>query len=266
MTNLVRTLALFSKDRSMGPTENVSGGSQRLPEAMAASLGDAYRPGVRIDAISTDGGGVSVRDASGKVWRAPFAVCTLPYPALRTVAFEPGLPDLDAEAIATMPYTEIVQLHLIPERRFWEEDGLNASMWTDTALERVFAYRDEASGEIAGLTAWINGTGTAGLATAAEADLERLAQDTLRTLRPASEGRVRLARVMRWTGTGSYSGGAYMHFAPGQASRWAGRIGAPLDNRLFFAGEHLSFLHTGMEGAMESGEAAAFAVQDALGV
>jgi monoamine oxidase len=52
-----------------------------------------------------------------------------------------------------------------------------------------------------------------------------------------------------------------MHWAPGQISQWADSIAAP-SSRLAFAGEHLSRLHTGMEGAMESGENAAFYLLD----
>ena len=39
-------------------------------------------------------------------------------------------------------------------------------------------------------------------------------------------------------------------------------MGAPL-GRVHFAGEHLSYLHTGMEGAMEAGQNAADAVIEA---
>jgi len=52
-----------------------------------------------------------------------------------------------------------------------------------------------------------------------------------------------------------------MHWAPGQIAKWAGHMGAPA-GRLSFAGEHLSHLHTGMEGAMESGENAALYLLD----
>ena len=74
---------------------------------------------------------------------------------------------------------------------------------------------------------------------------------------------MRVRAVQRWTASNSRAGGAYMHWAPGQIARWAGRMGEPAD-RLVFAGEHLGLVHTGMEAAMESAERAVAAVQDRL--
>ena len=67
---------------------------------------------------------------------------------------------------------------------------------------------------------------------------------------------------VRWDEDQPLSGGAYMHWAPGQIQPWAERVTQP-SGRLHFAGEHTSFLHTGMEGAMESGERAAYAIIEA---
>lgn len=50
-----------------------------------------------------------------------------------------------------------------------------------------------------------------------------------------------------------------MHWAPGQIKAWAKTMALP-SGRIHFAGEHTSFLHTGMEGAMESGERAAIEI------
>ena len=53
-----------------------------------------------------------------------------------------------------------------------------------------------------------------------------------------------------------------MHWEQRQIQPWAERITEPA-GRLHFAGEHTSYLHTGMEGAMESGERAAYAIIEA---
>lgn len=78
----------------------------------------------------------------------------------------------------------------------------------------------------------------------------------MKTVRPASKGQFDVLAVQDWTKTNPLSGGAYMHWAPGQIGQWASSIATP-SSRLAFAGEHLSRLHMGMEGAMESGENAA---------
>ena len=87
-----------------------------------------------------------------------------------------------------------------------------------------------------------------------------LAEQTLKTLRGV---KATARKVVRWDEAQPLSGGAYMHWAPGQIGAWAQTMGLPA-GRLHFAGEHVSRLHTGMEGAMESAEQAAYAIFEAM--
>lgn len=263
MANVWRTLTLYAEDASLGPSERILGGSSRLTEAMSASLPDgALLLGTTIDSIAERGTHVEV-SANGKTYKAPFAICTLPFPALRRLDLSLATDDAEASsrraAINGLPYTRIHQIHVVPETRFWETDGFPVDMWTDGPIERVFANFDEA-GDIASFTCWVNGTGADPSRT--DEDWFTIAQNEFQRLRGAS---VRGIRVVRWDETQPRSGGAYMHWAPGQIGAWANKMGAP-SGRLHFAGEHLSFLHTGMEGAMESGEQAAHSVLEAAGV
>jgi len=256
IANIWRSLTLYAQDASIGASERLEGGSSRLTEAMAASLADgSLRLNTPVREINERGDHVEVRTDAGSL-TAPFAICTLPFPVLRnSVSLEPARDDpataLRRAAIKTLAYTQIIQVHVVPETRFWEADGLAPEMWTDTSIERVFANYDE-TGEIASLTAWINGGGAVtGLSD--DAWFER-ATGEFQRLRQA---RVRGVKVVRWTEAQTGSGGAYMHWQPGEISAWAETMGAP-SGRIHFAGEHLSNLHTGMEGAMESGERAAY--------
>ena len=261
ISNVWRSLTLYREDSALGASERIDGCSSRLTQAMAGSLPDgAVRLNMPVREITERGDHVEIR-AGNETLTAPFVICTLPFPALRTgvrLAPSPHYPHagLRAAVIRSMAYTRIHQVILAPETRFWEADGLAAEMWTDTAIERVFANHDEA-GEVASLTCWINGDGVRGAATD-EAWFGLAAAEFLR-LRGA---RVRGLKVVRWDEAQAFSGGAYMHWAPGQIRAWAGHIGAP-SGRIHFAGEHLSYLHTGMEGAMETGERAAYEVSEA---
>jgi monoamine oxidase len=257
MLNVWRTATLYATDRAFGtPLAGVRDGAQRLPEAMAAALAAPPRLGATVTAIEAQADSVRVTLDSGETFQSPFALCAIPFPALRRVRIEAPLVDAQREAIGALPYTQIIQLYLEAETPFWERDGLVSDMWTDSLLERLYAQRNAAGAPNGLLLAWINGEGCARYAGKGDAEIELMARQTLATLRPASEGRVRLRRVIRWTEENPLAGGAYMHFAPGQIARWANVMGAPA-GRLHFAGEHLSRFYTGMEGAMESGEAAA---------
>lgn len=255
MLNLWRSLTLFALDSASGPSEEVEGGSQRLPEAMAASLNEGtLRLRTPVSAISADASGVEVR-AENQTLRAAFCVNTLPFPVLRKLVLEQaGEASPLQPIIQAMPYTQIQQVHLELERG--PSDDLPVMMWTDTPIERVFPVRS-ASGEIVSLISWVNGTGVR--RSTSDEDWKVLAEQTLLETRGIE---AKAHAVIRWDEDQALSGGAYMHWAPGQIQAWAERITQPA-GRLHFAGEHTSYLHTGMEGAMESGERAAYAIIEA---
>lgn len=262
MVNAWRTLTLYAGDAALGASERIAGGSSRLTEAMAASLpGDTLRLNTPVDAIHEQGTHVEII-AGGETYTAPFAICTLPFPALRRIALTQSATDPAAEqrraAIDGLPYTRVHQVCVVPESRFWETDGLPLDMWTDGPIERVFTNYDEA-GDVASFTCWVNGMGAK--PETSDDEWFNIAKAEFRRLRGAD---VRGVRVVRWDETQPRSGGAYMHWAPGQIAQWANIMGQP-SGRLYFAGEHLSLLHTGMEGAMESGEQTAHAVMEAAG-
>jgi monoamine oxidase len=251
MLNVWRSMVLFQIDSQTGPSEEVEGGSQRLPEAMAESLPDgSVRLNSTVKAIEMNADRVTVTTDAGSL-SAPFVISTLPFPVMSKL----GLPaELEARRpiIRDMPYTQIQQVHLALDGQ--PTDDLPLMMWTDTPIERVFPVRDKTTGEPVALTCWINGTGIR--EAASDEDWKSLAEDTLLQKRGI---KATALNVTRWDSQTSLAGGAYMHWAPGQVPVWAEEILKPV-GRLHFAGEHTSFLHTGMEGAMESAERAAYAI------
>ncbi|MCC5996293.1 MAG: FAD-dependent oxidoreductase [Oceanicaulis sp.] len=265
MLNVWRSLAIYEQERPLGGSQHVVGGAQRVPETMAARLTNEVRLNQAVRAISADAAGARVRLEDGAELRADFAVCTIPFAALRNLDLDAPLDPVTREAVEEMAYTPIVQLHLEARHGWWEEDGLAPEMWTDSAINRLFAQRGPDGAPTGMLLAWIDGRGALAADDLDDEALESLARDTLAAIRPASEGRVNLAHVQRWTASNPLAGGAYMHWRPGEAQRWADARLQPA-GRLHFAGEHTGDLHTGMEAAMESGERAAIAILDAAGM
>lgn len=305
MVNVWRSMTLFAADRAMGTGSSVvRGGSQALPEAMARALKRPVMLDLAAQEIRVSRSGAQVRvqgfgGARGRInrtMRAGHVVAALPFPVLGKMRLDAPLSVETREAIAGLPYTQIIQMVVEPATRFIEVDGLPIDMWTDGPLERMFSIRDANGSDTGQIMMWLNGTGatamdgplvalrmrqlSASIASSAtapnaspqvrqlfasmaakpiEGDPRLLASEILKGLRPASEGRLRFVRAMQWTASNAYAGGAYMHWAPGQIARWAGRMGAPA-GRLVFAGEHLGLVHTGMEAAFESAEAAAAAI------
>lgn len=259
MMNLYRSLQLYAAARGMGPSLSIEGGAQRLPEAMAKSLKRPVMTGQMISQIEAQTDSVSVTTNTGKTYRALHCICTLPFSALRHITLNAALPTPQSDAVNRLPYTQIYQVHFKANTRFWETDGLPADMWTDSPVERVFASLNS-TGKPTGLfRAWTNGS--AANMWAANEDPQTLIQSEFKRVRPSSKGDIDILGIANWTVSNPLAGGAYMHWAPGQIPAMAETMGQPA-RRLSFAGEHLGYLHTGMEAAMESAENAAFALMD----
>lgn len=253
MLNAFRTGVAFKQESAIGKTGYFADGAQSLPEAMAKALPRAAQTGQEITRIDVGPGSVEIESKGGKTWRAAQVICTVPLPVLAKMNVNAPLSDAQKRAFKELPYTQIMQIHFLAKRPFWEEDGFGASMWTDGPLERLLARPGDDGKPDGVMRAWINGNGAIALNDQSDSELAALCSSELKRLRPASDGEIDVFKVMRWTESNPLAGGAYMHYAPGQVGWAANHIGNSA-GRLHFAGEHLSDLHLGMEGAMESGE------------
>ena len=253
MLNAYRTGVAFKQEAAFGKTGYFVNGAQSLPEAMARALPRALETGQEIIRIDVGANGVEMESKNGKTWRAAQVVCAVPLPVMEKMTVNAPLSEVQKQAFKELPYTQIIQVHFRAKRPFWKEDGFGASMWTDGPLERLLARPGDDGLPDGILRAWINGTGATTLNAKSDEELAALCSSELKRLRPASDGQVDIFKVVRWTESNPLAGGAYLHYAPGQVSWAAGNVGTSA-GRLHFAGEHLSNLHLGMEGAMESGE------------
>jgi len=262
MANVWRSLQLYQQDSAIGLSGSIEGGAQRLPEAMAGEI-KKIKINFKVNRINSTQEAVEISDGSNTL-RAQHCIAALPFPVLNNISLNPKPPILQQFALKNLPYTQILQLHLTPEFPFWERDGLPISMWTDSPIERIFPITNTENDTV-GLLAWINGTGATALQSSSDEQLGRLVKDQFKQFRPSSNGKITLNETIRWTKNNPLAGGAYMHWAPGQIQKFAATMGNSI-GRIHLAGEHLSLLHTGMEGAMESGQNAALAIMEKMNI
>lgn len=252
--HIARTAAIYRSQP--GPIRTVTGGSQRLPEAMARALRSPLRFGARVAGIAADARSVTVRLASGASLSARFAICTIPFAALRGVTIDAALPAAIAGLIPELPYTRATFAYLAAAEPFWESDGLGGTLWTDEPLlGRVFVLgRDPAM-----LKVWTTGASADRLDRMPEHEAGAAIVAALAAARPASAGKIRFLRRFSWQQR-DLARGIYHHLAPGLGGALTEAVQNPGTGRLKFAGEHLAATASGMEGALESGEAAARAI------
>jgi monoamine oxidase len=252
--NVARASAIFRSQP--GPVRTIGGGSQRLPEAMAAALSSEVRLGRRVAGITEGPGDVRIHFPSGSTLSARHVICTIPFsvmrPAMRSsFSFAAPLAPAIEQARRTLPYTSALFTYLSSRTPFWQEGGGAATLWSDDPLiGRVFVLSDAP----AMLKVWIAGPQVdrhqrpnPGAVVAA---IERA--------RPAARGQLSVLRQFDWQHQ-PFANGIYHHIGAGDAATLAAAT-AHVGRRLHFAGEHLAIAASGMEGALESGERAVQAV------
>ncbi len=236
------------------------GGNQRIPEGMARAVKHDLQLGLRAVGIRDGRDRAEVQLEDGRVVRAKRIIVTAPFSALRLCALDAPLHPLQRQAIYRLGYTNVTQLHFEPTRKFWEEDGLPPSMWTDSPAARFMALRNDPANpkDITSFIAFANDRvanqlDRLGAQGSSDYVLGHLAQ-----LRPSTKGALRFVKFWSWQ-LDPFAGGAYAAWRPGQLSTMARSVAQPA-GRIHFAGEHTAFANRGMEAAMESGERAALEV------
>ncbi|MEM9880032.1 MAG: NAD(P)/FAD-dependent oxidoreductase [Pseudomonadota bacterium] len=249
--------------KSGGPYAG-KGGNQRIPEAMAANVKTPIRLGAKVVGIRDAGGHAEAHLADGRIAKAKRVINTTPFSALRLVEIDAPVHPLQRTAIRTLGYTNVTHLHFVPTRKFWEEDGLPPSMWTDGPTARFMALRNDPANpeDITSFIAFANDRvanhlDRLGQQAASEYVLAYLAQ-----IRPSTKGALKFVKFWSWQ-MDPFAGGAYAAWRPGQLSTFGRYVARPA-GRIHFAGEHTAFANRGMESAMESGERAAFEVADLI--
>jgi monoamine oxidase len=240
----------------------IAGGTAALPMAMAEFLGDRVRLNRPVTAVASDGSGVEVHCLDGSRYRAEHVVCAAPLAVIRDIDWQPRLTGNLADLVYGTYPTYATHVYFAIEKPFWEDDIGQPALFTDTLLERVFAYDDPETKEVLYLDAWMNGRSARQADAMSPQQLGDWALALLTELRPAAKGKVRVLSTFSW-GQHPYIRGHKHEWRPGQVAILRGAIDqdtAPV----YFAGEHFRIGEPGMEGATESGERAALKILGAI--
>jgi monoamine oxidase len=240
------------------------GGNQRLPEAMARQLRSEIRFSRRVVAVQQEADRVTVRTKDGDRYQAKAVICALPFAALREIHLEPGLKGVQARAVRTLPHQPIHQVALHVARPFWETDGMEPSMWTDSHIGRIAAiYHGASADEVSSLVVSAFGPAAHYLDRLGAEDAAAYVVAEIERMRPAAKGALSVTGQHSWSRDG-FAGGAWAYFHPGTVTKFLPEMFAP-SGRVHFCGEQTSVASRGMEGALETGERAARAVIRQLG-
>ena len=244
----------------------IPGGTDRLPDAFAAQLSGRIRYGTEAVRLEQDEGGVRAvcrRGGRTETLEGDRLVCTLPFSVLRTLEISPALPEDKQRAIDTLPYSTITRVYVQVGRRFWEDDGLNGSAYSDGGVPRVLTHPMGRRTERAVLEAHTGKATGSRLAVMSEDERLAYALEHLEAIHPGTRAHAEGGTSYAWT-EDPWARGGYASYAPGMIFEFLPVVARP-EGRIHFAGEHTSRLSTSMDGALESGARAAAEVEAAVG-
>jgi monoamine oxidase len=189
---------------------------------------------------------------------ADIAIVALPVTVLRGVELDIGASPITRRAIRELTYGTNAKLFAGLNARPWRGAGRSGECLNDLGIQTVWEDHGSIGTGAGTMTIFAGGRTGVDFSRGAATDRARAATLALDAALPgaaaAFNGR---GSRMNWPAN-PYAGGSYSAFAPGQ---WMGFGGAfdPV-GRVFFAGEHTAE-HSGyMDGAAQSGRAAAEAV------
>jgi monoamine oxidase len=173
---------------------------------------------------------------------------------LQKIKFTPALPLDQQKAAESLIYARIIKNSVLYDERFWQAD--NFSLVTDQTSHYYFHSTQKQPGKQGILTAYAIGDKADVLASQDDKRRMEIITRDLASFNPNAPNLARGIASYAWQ-RDEFSKGAYALYRPGQ---WFGVRPKLLQphGKILFSGEHLSDDWQGfMEGAIETGEAAA---------
>jgi len=184
---------------------------------------------------------------------ADAVICTVPINSLLKIKFDPPLTPAQRDAAEQLTYARICKNSVLYDERFWKDE--NFSMVSDVTSHYYFHSTQSQPGKQGILTSYAIGEKADVLASQSETRRMRIITGDLVDFDKDAPKLARSIASYAWQ-RDEFTDGAYALYKPGQ---WFGirPILARPHGKVLFAGEHLADWQGFMEGAIETGEAAA---------
>jgi monoamine oxidase len=236
-------------------------GNNQLAYALAGKLapGSLYL-GTKVRAIHQTSTGVQAFVNGRKSpFQAEFCICSVPAHCLLKIKWKPELPQEQASAAQQLQYSRITKTAVLFNKRFWSNyKGYGFSTFTTRISDFCFDSTYGQRGDKGILCSYSIGDKADDLSSEpSKANVKRwIRDDMVGVTNSNTPGIVAIDAKMRAWQKVPWIGGAYAFYRPGQ---WftVRPILQRAHGRVLFAGEHLADLQGFMEGAVNTGEAAA---------
>lgn len=247
-------------------------GNDTIPHTLAQRIGRDVETGTVLEAIARRADGTFTcslrRDATSSSATASHVLLAIPFTTLRAVRLDLPLPAVKRRAIDELGYGTNAKLMVGFSDRVWRTRyRSNGSVMTSLPFQTTWETSRGQNGRAGIITNFTGGAHALELARGtAEEQGAQMAADFDKVFPGAAAAHAGMKSVRFNWPTFPWTRGSYAGYLPGQWTSIRGAEGEPV-GRLFFAGEHCSLAAQGfMEGGCETGEAAAHAILESLGI
>ena len=241
--------------------QKIVGGTDMLPKAFAQRLGEKIHygsPVVRIEQDAQQARVVFLKSGQRQTLTADRVLCTIPFSVLRNIEL-PALSERKRDVIKNTRYDAVSRVYLQTRTRFWEDKGLNGFAFTSGAIEiwqptwsqpgsRGILMTYARPGEAEKITKLKENERVATTLTQLDEIFGGLKENFER-------GATKCWMDDEWS-RGAWAFVGFSNFFTGVAP----------DERIHFAGEHLSAWSSWMQGALSSGLRAVKEIEEAAKV
>ncbi|HEX7314792.1 MAG TPA: FAD-dependent oxidoreductase [Pyrinomonadaceae bacterium] len=236
----------------------IEGGNDLLPRAFAERLAGNVVYGAAVSKVEQDAAGARVifkRAGADETLPADYVVCAIPFAVLGRVEFAPRLSTQKTRVRDEMVYEMAARAFMQTRGRFWEGTRVNGFAVADLPAE-FWPSTFGQPGRRGVLQAYVRHFTATDWAKLNEADRLSTALKLTEQAVPGTRAAFERGTVKCW-GEDPWAGCGWTHPSGTQLVA----INAP-EGRVHFAGEHASIYASWMNGALESGNRAARAVDE----
>lgn len=232
----------------------VAGGNDMLAKKMANFIGlHLIKLNCAVTKIVQHTNGVIVHCSNGEILKADKIICTIPTFSIKKIEWQPPLPKAQIEAIHALQYARINKTPILFTERFWQREDFD--LITDTSQHYYYHATKNQVSKKGVLTSYSIGDKANVIASANKNERIKMAENAL------NKGFGNIASFYEkqvnynWAAD-EYTMGAYALYGIGQWKSTQHILKKYFLNT-YFAGEHLADWQGFMEGAVNTGAAAA---------
>lgn len=243
----------------------IRGGNTRLIDSIVKSLGpDNLWLGTKVKSIHQTSAQVEVFVEGGKgPFQADYCICTVPAQCLLKIRWNPRLRVEQMDAASQLQYSRIMKTAVLFNERIWKPSkGFGFSVFTSRVSDYCFDSTHHQKGQPGILCSYSIGDKADDLASEpSKAKVKKWIREDILAVMGIVDEKAKQnfkaigVKTQAWQKV-DWIGGAYAFYRPGQWFTVRPALQRP-HGRVLFAGEHLADLQGFMEGAVNTGQAAA---------